>query len=85
MDIPSNFKPNKNTQGNVKKTSDVDTITLSNLGEKVDIDPKEIKDACAKAAREAYNLGETNDEETYREDMEEILTRLLKEKAKNKK
>ena len=85
MNIPSNFKPNKNTQGNVKKTSDVDTITLSNLGEKVDIDPKEIKDACAKAAREAYNLGETNDEETYREDMEEILTRLLKEKAKNKK
>ena len=85
MDIPSNFKPNKKTQGNIKKTSDVDTITLSNLGEKVDINPKEIKDACAKAAREAYNLGETNDEETYREDMEEILTRLLKEKAQKKK
>ena len=84
MDIPSNFKPNKKTQADVNKTPDIDSITLSNLGEKVEINPKEIKDACAKAARDAYNLGETNDENTYREDMEKILTRLLKEKAQKK-
>ncbi|MEK9727030.1 MAG: hypothetical protein VW397_02860 [Candidatus Margulisiibacteriota bacterium] len=85
MDIPNNFKQ-KNNQGNIKKTSDIESvISLSHLGESIDIDPKTISEACAKAAKEAYHLGETNDEESYREDMEEVLTQILKEKAKKKR
>jgi hypothetical protein len=75
-----NYKKKK--QGNVNSSEDVTTITLNHLGEKIDIDPKEIKEACAQAAKNAYNLGETNDEETYKKDMEEIIEEVLKEKAK---
>ena len=46
MDIQGPFKPNKK-QGNIKQTSDVDGITLTHLGQSIDVDPKEIKEACA--------------------------------------
>ena len=47
MDIPSNFKSNKK-QGNIKKTSETDSIfSLNSLGEPVDINPEQIKEACA--------------------------------------
>ena len=85
MDIPSNFKPSKN-QGNIKKSSDVNSVlSISHLGESIDIDPKLISEACAKAAKEAYDLGETNDEESYKEDMEKVLTKVLLEKAQKKR
>ena len=84
MDItPPNFK--KNNQGNVNDPNQVDAISLSHLGQKVDIDPKLISQACAEAARNAYDLGETDDEEGYKKDMEEVLTEVLKEKQKNKR
>ncbi|RAP24956.1 hypothetical protein DID73_00185 [Candidatus Marinamargulisbacteria bacterium SCGC AG-343-K17] len=84
MDItPPNFKNNK--QGNVNDPNQVDTISLSHLGQKVDIDPKLISEACAQAARNAYKLGETDDEEGYKEDMEELITEILKEKQKKKR
>lgn len=84
MDIKGPFKPNKK-QGNIKQTSDVDGITLTHLGQSIDVDPKEIKEACAQAARQAYDLGETNDEESYREEMEEVLTEVLRQKSGKKK
>ena len=84
MDIKGPNQPNKK-QVNIKQTSDVDGITLNHLGQAIDVDPKEIKEACAQAARQAYDLGETNDEESYREEMEEVLTEVLKEKSGNKK
>ena len=81
MDItPPNFRPKK--QGNVNDPNKVDTISLSHLGQKVTIDPKLIKEACEKAAKNAYNLGETDDEEGYKKDMEDLITEVLKEKNK---
>ena len=50
---------------------------------KIDIDPKLISEACAQAAKEAYDIGETNDEEKYKEDMEEMLEEILYEKQEN--
>ena len=83
MDItPPNFR--KNNQGNINNSNSVDAISLTHLGEKVDIDPKLIKEACAKAARNAYNLGETNDEESYKQDMENLISEILKEKQQKK-
>tara|TARA_A100001015_G_scaffold286120_1_gene354401 strand:+ start:3127 stop:3384 length:258 start_codon:yes stop_codon:yes gene_type:complete len=83
MDItPPNFR--KNNQGNINNSNSVDAISLTHLGEKVDIDPKLIKEACAKAARNAYNLGETNDEESYKQDMENLISKILKEKQQKK-
>ena len=85
MDIPSNFKPSKK-QGNVKKSSDVESVlSISHLGESIDIDPKLISEACAKAAKEAYDLGETNDEDSYKKEMESMITEILEEKAKKSK
>tara|TARA_A100001015_G_scaffold320658_1_gene447866 strand:- start:1514 stop:1768 length:255 start_codon:yes stop_codon:yes gene_type:complete len=84
MDItPPNFR--KKNQGNIDNNKKVDSISLSHLGEKVDIDPKLIQQACAEAARNAYNLGETNDEESYKKDMENLITDILKEKQKKRK
>lgn len=81
MDItPPNFKPKK--QGNLNDPNKVDTISLSHLGQKVSIEPKLIKEACAQAARNAFDLGETNDEEMYKKDMENLITEVLKEKNK---
>ena len=83
MDItPPNFKPKK--QGNISDPNKVDTISLSQLGQKVSIDPKLIKEACAQAAKNAYNLGETDDEEAYKKDMEDLITEVLKEKENEK-
>ena len=42
MDIQGPFKPNKK-QGNIKQTSDVDGITLTHLGQSIDVDPKKSK------------------------------------------
>ncbi len=84
MDItPPNFR--KKEQGKIDNQKKVDNISLSHLGEQVDIDPKLIKQACAEAAKNAYNLGETNDEESYKKDMEDLITQILKEKEKKKK
>lgn len=84
MDItPPNFKPKK--QGNINDPNKVDTISLSQLGQKVSISPKLIKEACTQAAKNAYNLGETDDEETYQKNMEDLITEVLKEKEKNKR
>ena len=84
MDItPPNFR--KNTQGNVKGSHNIDNISLSHLGQKIDIDPKLISEACAQAAKNAYSLGETNDEDDYKKDMEDLITELLKEKQKKKR
>lgn len=84
MDItPPNFR--KKNQGNIDNSKKVDALSLSHLGEKVDIDPKLIQEACAEAARNAYNLGETNDEESYKKDMESLITDILKEKQKKRK
>ena len=84
MDITTpNFKP-KN-QGNINDPTKIDTISLSHLGQKVSIDPKLIQEACAQAAKNAYNLGETDDEETYQKDMEDLITEVLKEKEKKKR
>ena len=84
MNIQPPNRQNKN-QGNVKQTSDVDNISIAHLGQKIDIDPKLISEACAKAAKEAYDLGETNDEESYKEDMEEMLEEILYKKAGKKR
>ena len=83
MDItPPNFR--KKTQGNINDPTSVESISLSHLGQKVDIDPKLISEACTKAAQNAYNLGETNDEDGYKKDMEDLITELLKEKEKKR-
>ena len=85
MDIPSNFKPNKK-QKNIKKTAETDSIfSLNSLGEPVDINPEQIKEACAQAAKEAFDLGETNDKEDYQKQMEDVLTRVLNEKSQKKR
>ena len=85
MDItPPNFR--KNQQGNnVKNKGSVESIQLTHLGQKIDIDPSLIKEACAQAAQNAYHCGETNDEERYKEDMEALITDILKKKTKKKK
>lgn len=84
MDItPPNFKKKK--QGNISDPGKANSIYLSQLGQKVSIDPKRIKEACAQAAKNAHNLGETNDEEAYQKDMEDLITKILKEKEKNKR
>lgn len=85
MDItPPNFKK-KPTQGNIKQARDVDTITLSHLGKDIDIDPQLIAEACEQAAKQAYDLGETNDEDEYKKDMEEVITSVLNKKSKKKR
>ena len=81
MDIPSNFKHPKK-QGNIKKTHETDTISFNHLGETIQINHQELKEACAKAAKEAYDIGETNDEDAYREEMEETLAKVLQKKQK---
>ncbi len=83
MDItPPEFRKKK--QGNIKNPNDVDAISLSHLGQKIDVDPKLISEACKKAAKNAYNLGETNDEDAYKKDMENLITEILKEKQKKR-
>ncbi len=84
MNIQPPNRQNKN-QGNVNQPTDIDAISIAHLGQKVDIDPKLISEACAKAAKEAYDLGETNDEDSYKEDMEEMLEKILYEKAGKKR
>ena len=51
---------NQIKQGNIKQTSDVDAL-FTHLGQSIDVDPKEIR--VSQAARQAYDLGETNDED----------------------
>ena len=83
MDITPNFKPKK--QGNIYDPNKIDALSLSHLGQKLSIDPKLIKEACAQAAKNAYHLGETDDKERYQKDMEDLITEILKEKEKKKR
>ncbi len=85
-----NIRPNnlgKKHQGNInnKDTNKVETISLSHLGKNIDIEPNLISQACAEAAKSAYDLGETNDEDSYKEEMESMITEILEEKAKKSK
>tara|TARA_A100001011_G_C13757230_1_gene613716 strand:+ start:184 stop:450 length:267 start_codon:yes stop_codon:yes gene_type:complete len=85
MDISGpNF--NKKTQGNInnKDANKVETISLSHLGKTIDIDQNLISQACAEAAKNAYDLGETNDEDSYKEEMESMITEVLQEKSKKR-
>ena len=83
MNIQPPRRDNKK-QGNIKQPADVESISIANLGQKIDIDPKELSEACAQAAKQAYLMGETNDEESYKEEMEEMLEEILYEKAGKK-
>jgi hypothetical protein len=84
VDIPSNFKPKKTDSKSTKKTGDIESVTLNHLGTPIDIDPKTLHEACAKAAKQAYDLGETNDEGEYCDEMESALKQLLTEKSRKK-
>ena len=84
MDIPSPINP-KHRPLSGTSSSQKTAIQLSHLGKSIAVDPKAFKEACAKAAREAYDLGETNDEDAYREEMEDILLSLLDRSKKNPK
>jgi hypothetical protein len=75
----------KKTQGNVNQTGNIESIQLSHLGKTIDIDPALISEACAQAAKQAYDLGETNDEDEYKKDMEEVITSVLNKKRKKKR
>ena len=79
---PPNFR-NKH-QGNVNNPNQVSKIQLNHLGQPIEIDPNLITQACEEAAKNAYNIGETNDEEQYKTDMEELITSILKDKEKKK-
>ena len=72
-------------QGNVPENIETGKISIKHLGQAIDIDPSMISQACAKAAKNAYDLCETNDEEKYAEDMEEMLEDILYEKAGKKR
>ena len=67
---PPNFR-NKH-QGNVNNPNQVSKIQLNHLGQPIEIDPNLITQACEEAAKNAYNIVNSNDEEQYKTDMEEL-------------
>lgn len=70
--------------GNVGGTQGVGDIVFNIKNKSEKITPKQIKEIAAKLAKVAYSMGETNDEESYAEWMEEDISEALK-KVKRKR
>tara|TARA_A100001015_G_scaffold9781_1_gene11887 strand:- start:1120 stop:1386 length:267 start_codon:yes stop_codon:yes gene_type:complete len=75
--------PNRRRQPSGKPigSNAASAITITHQGKTLTIQPNDISSACQAAAKQAYDLGETNNAELYEEDMRELIKDTLRERG----